>query len=194
MLNKSGPKIEPCGTPNIISSQELNACTVLTFEIWEKNTLFICFWYVFKNAYWSVVGFCVFWIFFCTGVISTSLKFDGNTDNDMDQIWYANISLLFLITLVAISVYWQAFFTSDLFASLVVSSRETCLKLKAFSLWFSSIATTTESFLNLPIILKTGSPIWSASVRSPWPKDMFIFFTIFEKKALSVSATSRLIK
>ena len=23
MLNKSGPRIEPCGTPNIISSQEL---------------------------------------------------------------------------------------------------------------------------------------------------------------------------
>ena len=51
-----------------------------------------------------------------------------------------------------------------------------------------------REFLNLPIILKTGSPIWSASVRSSWPKDMFIFFTIFEKKALNVSATSRLIK
>ena len=146
MLNKSGPKIEACGTPNIISSQELNACTVLTFETWEKNTLFICFWYVCKNAYWSVAGFCVFWNFFCTGVISTSLKFAGNTDNDMDQIWYANISLLLLITLVAISVSWKAFFTSDLFVPLIVSSRETCLKLKAFSLWFSNIPTTTESF------------------------------------------------
>ena len=152
------------------------------FLICLQKCLLVCSWIL------------CFLKFFCTGVISTSLKFAGNTDNDMDQIWYANISLLFLITLVAISVSWKAFLTSDLFVSLVVSSRETCLKLKTFSLWFSNIATTTESFLNLPIILKTGSPIWSASVRSSWPKDMFIFFTIFEKKALNVSATSRLIK
>ena len=86
MLNKSGPKIEPCGTPNIISSQELNACTVLTFEIWEKKHTFHMFLICLQKCLLVCSWILCFLIFFCTGVISTSLKFAGNTDNDMDQI------------------------------------------------------------------------------------------------------------
>ena len=103
----------------------------------------------------------------------------------------ANILLFLLIILVAITISWQLFFTSKLFISLVISSRDTCLKLKAYSLWFSNIITTLVCFLNLSIILKTGSSIWPTSVRSSWSKNMFIFFTMFEKKILNVSTTSR---
>ena len=115
------------------------------------------------------------WSFLCIRVISVFFKFDGNTDDAMQllRLRYkksANISLLFLITLRAISLSWRAFFTSNLFISLV--SRDTCLKLKALSLWFSNISTTLGCILNLSIILRTRSSIWSASDRSSWPNSM----------------------
>ena len=58
-------------------------------------------------------------------------------------------------------------------------------------LWFSNMATTLGCFLNLSVILKAGSSISSASVRSSWLKDMFISFTMFEKQILNVLVTSR---
>ena len=109
--------------------------------IYAKECDLVCSWIL-----------CFFKSFLCTGVISAFLKFDGNTEDAMILMRLrkkksAKISLL--ITLEAISVSWQAFFTSNLFISLVISSRDTCLILKALSLWFSNILTTLEYFLNL---------------------------------------------
>ena len=38
ILNKTNPKIEPCGNPNKIFSQELNLCPLLLFVFYSINS------------------------------------------------------------------------------------------------------------------------------------------------------------
>ena len=72
-----------------------------------KDILFIYFWYVRKNAYWFVVRFCVFWIFFVYwsyfGIFKIWWKYLQLLR--LRKKKYANTSLLFLTTLVGLSVY-----------------------------------------------------------------------------------------
>ena len=127
----------------------------------RKYTLLIYLWYIRKHPYWPLVGrispvnvtkSAIFWI--------ENLKCDGYTEDAMQLLRLrkkksASISLLLLITLRPIFVSWEAFFPSKLCIYFVILLRNTCLTLKALSLWISNTETTLGWFLNLSIIFRT---------------------------------------
>ena len=71
---------------------------------------------------------------------------------------------------------------------LMISSNETCSKLKVFSLYFSDIAFTLGWFLYFSMALKTGSLMWLTFSRRSSSIAKLSSVTIFAKNLLNSSA------